>query len=61
MRNVIVNTGTTEEFFAGVRETAKHLIAVKFPNRSSLLRSKIWMICLLLVPGNVVIPAGGML
>jgi len=25
MRNVIVNTGTTEEFFAGVRETAKQL------------------------------------
>lgn len=25
MRNVIVNTGTTEEFIAGVRETAKQL------------------------------------
>lgn len=25
MRNVIVNTGTTEEFLAGVRETAKQL------------------------------------
>ena len=25
MRNVIVYTGTTEEFFAGVRETAKQL------------------------------------
>ena len=31
MRNVIVNTGTTEEFFAGVREIAKQLDQGEIP------------------------------
>lgn len=31
MRNIIVNTGTTEDFFAGVRETAKQIDSGKSP------------------------------